>query len=77
MNEDEKADRDVKAFIQILKRDYEIDLMDLRDDLRRHDIMRRFAFIAASAVIGTLVLALISGIGTLLYAGIKYYVGIE
>jgi hypothetical protein len=77
MNDDEKANKDVKALIRILKRDFEIDLMDLRDSLRWYLAVRHFAFVIACGIVGTLALALISWTWALLYTGIRHYVGIE
>ena len=77
MNEDEKAQKDVEAFIRILEEKHGIEIESLKSALRFHDTLSRRSDVIANTIIRTIIVAALGGIGTLIYMGARHYIGIE
>ena len=74
MNEDEKAEKEVEAFIQHLEKRHGIKIEDLKKALRQHAAMDRNAERIVTAAITFLVGSILAAIGWLLYQGFIYFI---
>lgn len=66
---DEQAEKDVKAFLKILERDYGITPENLRWFANYQKSVTRWGDWVAKTIVGTVVASIVGGIGYVLYLG--------
>lgn len=76
MNEEEKekAEKEVKAFLEILEKQYGITPETLRWFARYHNSVTRWGDWVAKSIVTSIVGAILGGVGYILYTGIMHII---
>lgn len=82
MDETEKAEREVEAFLRVLKEKHGVDIEDikkidleaLQDSIHWHAALARRGDQAATTALRILVASLLGAIGWILFEGVKHFI---